>query len=201
MKITISGMPGAGKSTVAEFLSKKLNYPRYDMGGMRRDLAKKRGLTLEQFQKLAESDPSIDLDVDNYQAEIGRREKDFVMEGRTSYHFIPDSFKIFLDCSINEGARRIYNDMKSPALREKRNEANVNNQKELEESVRRRILSDRMRYKKYYNINDFYDKSQFDYVLDTTHLKLGEASTKVLNIIQDKIVQDKLAQDKSSANN
>ncbi|MCX6797924.1 MAG: AAA family ATPase [Candidatus Falkowbacteria bacterium] len=61
MIISISGNHGSGKSTIAESLADKLNWPRYYMGGLRRAAAKKRGLTLAEYNKLGEVDPKTDL--------------------------------------------------------------------------------------------------------------------------------------------
>ena len=41
MIISISGFPGSGKSTIAKLLAEKLKWPRYYMGGLRREAAKK----------------------------------------------------------------------------------------------------------------------------------------------------------------
>ena len=60
MIITLSGMPGSGKSTVAKILSKKLRMSRYYMGGIRREMARKMGLTIDELNKLGERDPSSD---------------------------------------------------------------------------------------------------------------------------------------------
>ena len=77
MIISISGTPGAGKSTVAPMLADKLGYKRYYMGGLRREAARKRGLTIEEYNKLGETDPSTDLEVDRYQEELGKKENNF----------------------------------------------------------------------------------------------------------------------------
>jgi cytidylate kinase len=48
MIISIGGTHGSGKSTIAKMLAKKLNWPHYYMGGLRRETAKKKGLTLAE---------------------------------------------------------------------------------------------------------------------------------------------------------
>ena len=52
MKLTLSGKPGSGKSVVADILAEKLNLKRYSVGNYRREMAKKRGMTLAEFNKL-----------------------------------------------------------------------------------------------------------------------------------------------------
>ena len=71
MIISFCGAEGAGKSTIAQMLAEKLGWPRYYMGGLRRQKARERGLSLEESNKLGESAPSTDLEVDMYQKELG----------------------------------------------------------------------------------------------------------------------------------
>ena len=46
MIMTISGMPGSGKSSVADFIAKKLNMKRYSAGDFRREIAIKNNLNI-----------------------------------------------------------------------------------------------------------------------------------------------------------
>ncbi|NCN22449.1 AAA family ATPase, partial [Candidatus Falkowbacteria bacterium] len=64
MIITFSGAAGSGKSTIAQKLADNLKWPRYYMGGLRREAAKKRGLTLAEYNELGEKDPKTDMEVD-----------------------------------------------------------------------------------------------------------------------------------------
>ena len=66
MIISISGNHGSGKSTVAKKLAEHLSWPRYYMGGLRREAAARRGMSLGEYNKLGESDPRTDLEVDEY---------------------------------------------------------------------------------------------------------------------------------------
>lgn len=170
MIVSFSGTAGTGKSTVAKMLAEKLGWPYYYIGGMRRKKAKERGLTLEEYNKLGEKDPSTDVEVDEYQKELGEKEDDFIIEGRTSWYFIPHSFKIFLDADLKVGAERIWRDIQKS---DKRNEGKINSLKETEESLKNRMKSDKFRYKKYFGIDSF-DKNNYDLVLDTTDLSAQE---------------------------
>ena len=49
MLITISGLPGSGKTTVARLLSRQLGIPHVYAGDMYRKAAEERGMTLEEF--------------------------------------------------------------------------------------------------------------------------------------------------------
>lgn len=182
MIITINGMPGSGKTTVAKKLAKKLGYRHFYIGGIRRQMARKMGLTLEEFNKLGEKKIFTDKKVDDYQKKLGKTKDNFVIEGRTSFYFIPHSIKIFLYCSNMTGAKRIWNDLKKQA--KARNEAkNLSDYKDVLKSVKNRIKSDVYRYKKYYKL-DIFNKKHYDLWLKTDKLSKEEEFKKVYNFIK-----------------
>jgi len=184
MIISISGAAGSGKSTIAKMLAEKLGWPRYYIGGIRRQKALERGMTLEEYNKLGETDPSTDAEVDEYQKELGEKENNFIIEGRTSWYFIPHSFKIYFDVDEKISAERIHGDIIKGA---ERNEAkNLKTYNDVLRSLAERRENDTRRYKKYYNINA-YDKKNYDCVIDTTNLSIDEAFEKTFNIIKERI--------------
>ena len=182
MIISISGDPGSGKSTIANKLSEALHYKSYYVGGMRREFAKKRGLTLAEYNKVGETDPSTDTEVDEWQKELGEKEDDFVIQGRTSHYFIPHAVKIYLKTDEQEGARRIFEDRKKNALRENE-DSDLDTLDDVLASIREREKSDHLRYKKHFNY-DMYQMNDFDLVLDTTNLSIEEVYEKVLAFIK-----------------
>jgi len=185
MIISISGAHGSGKSTLAQELARKLGWPRYYMGGLRRDAAAKRGLTLAEYNKLGESDPKTDLEVDEYQRELGQTQDNFVIEGRTSWYFIPHSFKIYLDTDKEVAAKRIWKDISEKGER-KNEDKDMNNWQDVLASMEHRLKSDHDRYRQYYNI-DVYDKRNYDYYLDATNLRPEEVFEKVYNLVKNHI--------------
>ncbi len=187
MIISISGTQGSGKSTIAQKLSEKLGWPRYYMGGLRREAALKRGLTLAEYNKLGEDDPSTDLEVDNYQKELGEKEDNFIIEGRTSWYFIPHSLKLYIDVKKEIGAKRIFDNLQ---IKNNRNEDNnLNSLEDVLKSNIERQKSDEKRYKKYFNI-DVYDKNNYDFYIDTSDLNPEEAFNKCFAFISQKITEE-----------
>lgn len=172
MIISISGVPGSGKSSVAKILAKRLGMPYYSMGGLRGKMAIERGISIDELNRLGEEDRTTDTSVDEYQKELGTKEDNFVIEGRLSWHFIPHSFKIFLDCDPHEAARRIFNARRTETGRE--DEPQYASVEEVEREIEARVASDARRYRKYYDV-DARNRSAFDLVLDTTRASGPEA--------------------------
>lgn len=168
MIITISGVPGSGKSTIAKALEKELGFKRYYIGGIRREIAKRHGLTLEEYNKIGETDFSTDKEVDDFQKDELSKMNNIIVEGRTSFFLIPNSLKVFVDVDEDEAVRRVFRDLQDEVKNAERNECDVNSVEEMKEKLKSRIESDIRRYKKYYGIENAYDKNKFDLIIDTT---------------------------------
>ncbi|MEK7538155.1 MAG: cytidylate kinase family protein [Patescibacteria group bacterium] len=163
MIVTISGYPGSGKSTVGKMLAKRWHCPYYSIGAIRRSMARERGMTLEEFNRYGESNFVTDRDVDAWQAKRGRELTTAVFEGRTAWHFIPQSIKVFFTVDPKVGAKRIAEDLAA----HRRFEANWTNLASVERALSARIKSDSKRYRKYYRLNVF-DRRHYDLIIDTT---------------------------------
>lgn len=167
MIIAICGEAGSGKNSVGRELAQRLGYKFYSMGDLRREMARKRGLSLAEFNKLGEEQDFTDKEVDRFQEELGRKEDNFVIIGRTSAHLIPHAFKVFLDADIEERTRRVFQDSKN------RKEERYSSLEEAREAIVERRRSDEVRYRKYYGINPF-DKKGYDLAIDNTKIGISE---------------------------
>lgn len=176
MIITISGLPGSGKSTIGKRLAKQLGYRFYSVGDLRGKMAMERGMNIDELNKLGEQEVWTDKDVDDYQKNLGETEDNFVIDGRLSWHFIPKSFKVFLTVAVEEGARRIFK-------RQRPDEAPAATVQELVTQTRARIASDHARYQKWYGVQ-FDDPRNYDIVIDTTHSNPKATAGKILMALQ-----------------
>jgi len=177
MIITISGKAGSGKSTLAKLLSKKFKLKHYSIGDIMRKLAKEKNISLHELSKLAEKDKSIDTELDKKQIEL-KNEDNFIIDGRLTAYFIPNAvLKVFLDCEDKVRAERI--------LRHDRKEEKCKDAQELIQKIKQRELSERKRYKKLYKV-DYYDKSLYDLIIDTTDLSIGDVFEKILKVVKQK---------------
>ncbi len=166
MILSISGMPGSGKTSAGNIVAQKLGVSFYSTGSLFRTLAKERGISLNELMKLGEEDKSIHATIDQYQERLGQEQSDFVIEGRLSWHFIPHSFKVLLLCNTHEAARRIY-EAKLASQKERADEKVYRTIEEAEQSLIERNTSDILGYKRHYGI-DYSDPTHFDLVIDTT---------------------------------
>jgi len=109
MKITIFWLAGSGTSTIGKMLCKELEYSFMSTGNIFRSFAQEAGMDLYTFENtIAQDDENFDKKLDSYAAEYGKNNDNFVFESRLAWHFIPDSFKIYLDCNQDERYRRIH---------------------------------------------------------------------------------------------
>lgn len=176
MIITISGRAGSGKSTIAKLLSEKLNLKHYSIGDLMRVMAIEKGLSLLEFNKLAEKDSSIDFELDNKLKELGRTKDNFVVDGRLTSFFIPNAqVKVFLKADDKVRAQRI--------LKDKRLHEKGKNLKETIANIKIREDSEKKRYQKYYGVN-YLNEELYNYIIDTTNLAPNEVVDSIIKFVK-----------------
>jgi cytidylate kinase len=107
VRITVSGPPGSGTTTLARRLAGRTGFRLISAGEVFRALAAERGLDLAAFGALAEADSSIDRLIDERQREIAEAADDIVVEGRLSGLMVPCAdLRVWLQAPLPVRVRR-----------------------------------------------------------------------------------------------
>ena len=172
MIITISGKQGAGKTLIAEKLSKIFGYDHLSIGTLRGEMAQEKGMTIDEFNQIGEKEGWIHKKADEKTIEVGKTRDNFIMEGWIAHHFIPHAYKIFLDVDPEIGATRIFKDQRP-------DEAHCETLKQTKKMLEKRLEITRKQFRKYYDI-DFIDSSDYDLVIDTSNLTPKQVTEKII---------------------
>ena len=157
MRITVSGLPGSGTTTVSKLLAEYYELELTSSGEIFRRIAKEKGMSLAEFGAMAEKDPSIDLAIDKNQRAVINSHEKLILESRLAGHMakdVPNVLKIWIKASLPVRVKRIL-----------RREKSISFEEELERTIQRE-KSEALRYMNYYNI-DISDLSIYDIVIDS----------------------------------
>lgn len=177
--ITIAGSLGSGKSSTAKKVAEMLGYQHFSTGDFFRAIAEKRGVSTVELNKIAETDLSVDKEADDRNIEIGKMEN-VVLDSRLAFHFIPNSFKIFLEVNPIVAAKRILEDKKNNLNRSKESQNAFDTVENILDSISERLVLEKNRYKELYNIDDTTSHEHFDIIINTEKMPLEEVSKKVV---------------------
>jgi CMP/dCMP kinase len=175
--ITFSGTPGSGKSSTGRLLAEKLNIPFFSMGVLRRKYAADQGISLAELNKREEEHPYSDIVVDEYQSQLPKQYSSAIVDGTVSYHFLPQSVKIYLTVDLRQGAERI--------LKQHRDVEHWDSVEEGMISLKQREQSNKARYSKLYQ-TDPTDLRHYDLVLDTTGKTQEQTIEEIMSYLEEK---------------
>ncbi|MFX0039786.1 MAG: (d)CMP kinase [Promethearchaeota archaeon] len=175
MIITISGLHGTGKSTIAKLIAKKLKIQYYSTGQVFRDLAQEMNQTLEEFTHYVEKNPNIDEKLDKKIIEIAQG-GNIIIDSQLSGYILKNiaDFKILLICSLETRVKRI-SERDNSTYEEKLKETILRERSELE------------RFKRLYDI-DLNNQEElsliYDLIIDTENLTVEEILEIVLSNLE-----------------
>lgn len=162
MLITITGKPCSGKSTIGKILEEKFGYSRIGVGDMFKAEAKKRGMNAEEFNAYCLTDPSYDFFIDNETSRLGKKlaGQKVIFDSRLAWHFVPKSFKVFVDVSEEEMAKRL-------ATSDRTGKEKIEDVQSARTHLVNRFNLENQRYKKIYGFDNLNPKN-YDLVIDST---------------------------------
>lgn len=169
--IAVSGLPGAGSSTIARLLAKKLKLRYFSPG--------------EYFKSYSKSNRQTYKAMDVWMSNIGRKKQfhnkidkmqidlakkgDIVICGKLSVYILKDiaDHKIWIECSLNERARRT----------SKRDKISF---EEAKKNIKKREEMETREWKRDYGLDYKDQKNIADIVINTTNLNEEETLKKIL---------------------
>lgn len=184
--ITICGGLGSGKSSTAKLVAKELRFQHFSSGDFFRQIGLELGLSINDINKRAETDSEIDKRTDQKLRDMRDAER-IVIDSRIAYHWIPESFKVYLDLPVEIAKDRILASIKNDKLRQ--NSEQVSNTEEVYKKMTERFESEQKRYWSLYKINNT-DKNNFDLIIDTNKNNLEQVASIIISEYKKWIVKN-----------
>ena len=167
MIITITGLPGSGKTSVAKELAKHLHIKHYSMGDLFRKIAKKKKLPLLELTKTGRR---LSDELDEMQKHIAKTNKNAIIDSRLGAYLIKNAdARIYVYASLKTRVRRI-------AERDK---------KTYKAALRETLAREReelKHYKKEYNV-DYRNKNLYNIIIETNGLAVEDTVKKIISMM------------------
>jgi cytidylate kinase len=172
LAITVSGLPGTGKSTIARGLADALNLRYISAGNLFRKLASERRVNLTDFCNIAETDPSIDRTIDSRTEEEARK-GEVVIDSQLAAWIVGRiaDIKILLTAPAEVRFRRIAQRDGIPFELAR-------------DQTLERELNHKNRYRKFYGIN-LDDTSIYDITFDTSLHSLEKTKLLIIQAVRE----------------
>ena len=162
MHITITGNLGSGKSTICKILQGQYGFEIYSTGIVQREIAREMNITTLEMNQLMCSDHKYDTMIDDATARLSRenRDKNIIFDSRLAWHFVEQSFKVFLAVSLDVAAERVMQDNRGK-------EETYSSIEEAKELLAARAQTEDKRYKDIYNL-EYFNFCNYNLVIDGT---------------------------------
>jgi len=185
--IYIHGRLGAGKTSTADRIAEILKYDRMSAGYFFRQGAEEHGMSLVEFNQYIESDPATDIEVDQKQKEYMENHDKLVFDGRLGFYLMPKViFNVFLELDSKIAAKRVWADKAENVGRRSERAQSL---EEMAADLEKRAEVERRRLQQFYKIENCFDKSHFDLVVDTSKNNLEEVANIVIDAYKEWIAK------------
>jgi cytidylate kinase len=173
-KVTISGYPGSGTSTLVSGLVNHFNWQSINGGQIFRDEAVKRGLTLPEFGKLCISDESVDEELDEILRQNILGGDVEIIESRLAgwwaYKLEVDSIRIWVEVNEHERANRVI--AREGGTIETVLEANA-----------KRLSIDNQRYQNMYGLRPD-DPLAYTHIMEASNISAEDVLSQAIKILE-----------------
>lgn len=171
MNLSLTGNLGSGKSSLGKELTAR-GFEIISSGDIFRSLAAERNVSIVEMNKIAETDKSIDKMVDERTVSLGKSRDNTIFDSRMGWHFVLDSFKVFIMVDLQEAGRRVYHDSLRKAEAYQDIDAAV-------KALYERQTLEKDRYRELYGVN-YYDLDNYNLVIDSTHASPAAIAEEII---------------------
>ena len=177
-KISVTGDLGSGKSTVMKIMAEKLGAEIISIGYIQREMAKERGLSINEFNAYMEQHPEIDRDIDdNLKKFEDINDRSLLFDSRLAWNFVPSAFSVYISVDPEVAAKRVFE--------ANRETEKYKSAKEAVTELSRRRASEILRYRTFYGL-DITDMNNYDFVVDSTSSTPEEIAEKIISACESK---------------
>jgi cytidylate kinase len=158
--ISLSGLAASGKSTIGKLLAQKLKWQFISVGNFSRKFARENyDMNINEFQKLCKRNSKIDKLIDERFARRIINSDNLIVDYRLAYHFIKDTFHVFLAVSEEEAVKRMLKDNRVDEFEDRNTES-------VRKIMNKRNYDMRERFIKKYQ-TDFLNHDNYNLVINT----------------------------------
>lgn len=173
-RIILSGLAGAGKSSVGKALAERLGYTYRMASTPAREEAKRRGITIQELQVELEDDLDFDRKLDGELVAWGEENDCWVMDYRMGFALLSDATSIYLTVEDAEAARRIKASSRPGEFTGNESAEEILTKiSERNEAMRTRLLK--------VHGADFTDQTKYDLVIATDGKSIEALVEEILN--------------------
>jgi cytidylate kinase len=178
--VTIGGPHGTGKSTYAKMIAKQFKLRYVSAGRLFRELAKERGVSLEELSRQAAKSPETDNLIDERSAAEAAK-GNAVIEGQLAAWVAKDRAQVRIYVKASDEAR----------IRRIAHRDHLDYETARRQTIEREQIQ-RDRYKRYYGIS-IDDLSPYNIIVDTTDRTVESTSAELMSKIRETLDQDRRA--------
>jgi CMP/dCMP kinase len=174
--ITVAGQIGSGKTEVCNEIGRRTGWRVISAGVIVRRMAAQRGMSVLEFNEYAKTHKEIDREIDGYLASLDNEPESLLIDSRLAWHFLPDSYKVYLVVDPRVGAERVFRASRAGENHTSRETASLN--------IAERQRLEQERFFSLYSVKPG-DWRNYDLVIDTTYASPGEVADVIMQRAMD----------------